>query len=190
MTWSLFSIGQMANKNPHRFDAMDWSIVESCNPCHIYNDSSILAPNGSFQLSYQSDSTGSDDDYVSGVSKLCYSCHDGTIASFGHNEESNSSQINMASHHPVSVNYEFTELSKIKLKDPYLTPSELGGTIEEDMLSNGKIECTSCHDPHFSNQKIICPICPPDIGQNEDLAYYSLLKSNRYSQLCTTCHKL
>ncbi|MBN4058944.1 cytochrome c3 family protein [bacterium AH-315-J04] len=39
-------------------------------------------------------------------------------------------------------------------------------------MPNGRVECTSCHDPH-----------------NQSGAPYMLVKSNARSALCLTCHK-
>ncbi len=194
-TWSMFSYSQLFNKNPHRFDVNNWSITESCNPCHMYLDNSGIASVDSFQMYYESDSAElSAKGYVSGISKMCYSCHDGTIASNSHNDGADptiSEENNkMTLYHPISVRYVYSDTGKTKLNDPYLTLSELGGSIAEDMLSNGNVECTSCHDAHFSNQNVACQICPPGGNKNDDLSYFSLLKSNRFSQLCLTCHKL
>jgi hypothetical protein len=87
-----------------------------------------------------------------GTSRLCLSCHDGAnpnyrwmagARTFGANDLVNS--------HPISFVYD-SELAQRDgfLKDPSL-PSTLGQTIAQDLLdTEGKLQCTSCHDVHAS----------------------------------------
>lgn len=184
--------GQDANKNPHLFKMDNWEYNERCNPCHVYNPDVKSAIDGGFLISYESDSlTTKDSTSLSGISKLCFTCHDGTVA--GYNHSANFDQIEIAggtvdNSHPVSVIYQSSNLRKTKLFDPEKTMSGLGGTIADDMLKNGRIECTSCHDVHFSMEKVACKSCPPP--WQKTTKYNSLLKSNEKSALCITCHKI
>ena len=118
-----------------------------------------------------------------GNSKLCLSCHDGTIA-LG-SVLSRSQQIQMAGavttlppgasnlgtdlsdDHPISFVYDSTLVTKNpKLKDP----AQLTGAVRLDGDRN--LQCTTCHDAH-NNQ------------------YGSfLVTSNSNSQLCNTCHTM
>jgi predicted CXXCH cytochrome family protein len=114
-----------------------------------------------------------------GPTKLCLSCHDGTIAMgavvnpsggitmTGGNTLPSTSLSNfgldLSGHHPVSFPYQAA------LPNPELQgspPAELtyGGTDE--------IHCITCHDPH------------------QDPYGKFLVKDNRYSSLCTTCHQI
>jgi len=58
-----------------------------------------------------------------------------------------------------------------ELHPPSSTIYGLGGTIVSDMLSGGKMECSSCHNVH-----------------NESDEDNLLIKSNATSALCLTCH--
>ncbi len=111
-------------------------------------------------------------------SKLCLSCHDGTVAidSFGGATGTtfitgaSNLGIDLSNEHPISFIYN-TALANADggLKDPASADSGLGGTIQEDLLVNNLLECNSCHNIHGSNTKL-------------------LVKSNAGSDLCLTCH--
>ena len=115
----------------------------------------------------------------SGPTKLCLSCHDGTIAmgavvnpsggiamagadrlpagsltNFG---------LDLSGHHPVSFPYRAS-----------LPNADLSPTPPPDLVYGGtdEIHCITCHDPHDdSNGKF-------------------LVRDNRYSALCVTCHQM
>jgi predicted CXXCH cytochrome family protein len=119
-------------------------------------------------------------------SKLCLSCHDGTVAleNFGGtttgtsyisaaNKVGGATGNNLSTEHPISFDYTdaLAVLDK-GLNTPSTTNSGLGGTISTDLLFAGKMECASCHDVH----------------NNYNVSH--LLKvSNTNSQLCLLCHK-
>jgi predicted CXXCH cytochrome family protein len=115
----------------------------------------------------------------SGPTKLCLSCHDGTIAigavlnpeggitMAGGNTLPPGSLSNfgvdLSGHHPVSFPYHAA-----------LPNVELLPTPPSDLVYGGadEVHCTTCHDPH------------------KDLYGEFLIKDNRYSALCTTCHQM
>ncbi len=123
-----------------------------------------------------------------GSSKLCLSCHDGTVAlaNFRNYTTGTTTMANfdggvanlgsdLTTSHPISFTYN-TALSLIdkKIWDPTTTPSGVhSGHIDDDMLESGKMQCTSCHDAH-----------------NGAGVTHLLIKSNAGSALCFTCHKL
>ncbi len=119
----------------------------------------------------------------SGVSKLCLSCHDGTVAldSYGGATDGKSFLTNdanlttdLSNDHPISFTYD-TDLANTdgELFDPDSTPAPgLDGTIAKRMLFGGQMECASCHDVHNARN-------------NEFL----LVINNTGSQLCLTCHE-
>jgi predicted CXXCH cytochrome family protein len=123
-----------------------------------------------------------------GSSKLCLSCHDGTVAlaNFRSYTTGTTTMANfnggaanlgtdLSTTHPVSFTYD-QALSNTdhKIWDPTTTPSGVhSGTIDGDMLEFGKVQCISCHDAHNG------------AGVN-----HLLIKSNVGSALCFTCHKL
>jgi predicted CXXCH cytochrome family protein len=74
--------------------------------------------------------------------------------------------------HPINIVYSSThaDVTRGKLHNPSTHASGMGGTVEQAMLFNGKIECSTCHNPHN-------PTHVP-----------FLRKSNAGSDLCLTCH--
>ncbi len=72
--------------------------------------------------------------------------------------------------HPVSIDY-IPGKAGLKSKSEMLLGQWKGATTVEDLLINGKVECTSCHDPHFNDSKGIF-----------------LRNENHNSQLCFSCH--
>ncbi len=131
---------------------------------------------------YESSSLFSSVGQPDGSSKLCLSCHDGTISP-GHvlsrskgfsmsnsesgkipgNRRSNLSR-NISDDHPVSFDSSSAVSSSPDLKHP-----EPGDPVSYD--ASGKVQCTSCHDPH------------------EEVFPKFLVKSISKSLLCKTCHQ-
>lgn len=107
-----------------------------------------------------------------GVSKLCLSCHDGTVAidSFGGLTgttmiaSTGSLGVNLKMSHPVSFVYDAT----LKTADGNLVDPT---TLPAGWLNGGKFECSSCHDVH-----------------NKASLPKMLNTSNAGSALCLTCH--
>ncbi len=184
---ALIATGGIENSS-HDFSD-DWSGGKICIVCHTPHDAANVpsAPLWNHELSvgpwtpYSSttmDATVGDPD---GVSKLCLSCHDGTVAldSFGDQspvpryiDEYYQVGPDLRYDHPVSFTYD-AALADLDgdLYDPITEESGLGGTIDEDMLLDNKLECSSCHDVH----------------NGSGLAKL-LVKSNANSALCLTCH--
>jgi predicted CXXCH cytochrome family protein len=116
-----------------------------------------------------------------GASRLCLSCHDGTVAldAFGGGAGTGGNVIgggaligtDLSDDHPISFTYDSAlATSDGGLADPATANSGLGGTIDADMLFAGNMECASCHDVHDST---IEPF---------------LRVSNAASAMCLTCH--
>ena len=192
--------------SPHDFRAgfsTGWvTTTEICVVCHAPHDnpmgdgSSGLLWNRSFATTqtyvvYSNvDTMTAVTGQPSGVSKLCLSCHDGTVAidQFG----AETSGVNfltssdaayvgtdLSNDHPISFDYPTTNAST---GDPELfvkttTVSGWGGaatvTIDTGMLIGGKVECASCHDVHNTNTAVSTNL---------------LVVSNDASGLCLTCH--
>lgn len=116
-----------------------------------------------------------------GASKLCLSCHDGTVALGMVASRSNPIQMrdgvttmpvgpsnlgtDLSDDHPVSFNYDQSlAAANGELKDP----ASLNGKVHLD--HNGQLQCTACHDPH-------------------DNQFGKFLVENNYaSALCLRCH--
>ncbi|MFH1883040.1 MAG: cytochrome c3 family protein [Planctomycetota bacterium] len=105
---------------------------------------------------------------IDGSARLCMSCHDGGGGpSLG---------TDLSDMHPVSFVYDSPlALADGGLEDPSVKLSGLTatGTIADDMLSNDKMQCASCHDIHSS-------------GTDKASGYLVML--NTGGALCKTCH--
>ena len=175
----------------HDFSRESWSRGEICLPCHTphFASGNNDAPLWNHEITkatytlYKSSSLDALIGQPSGVSKLCLSCHDGTVAldSFGGRTGSTiiDSDADLGTdlndHHPISFIYDDALATRDgELFAPSSTPAGIpgkSGTIQTDMLINNSLECSSCHDVHNANDF-------------EDL----LVKSNKGSALCLTCH--
>ncbi|WP_136810103.1 cytochrome c3 family protein [Desulfosediminicola flagellatus] len=117
-----------------------------------------------------------------GASKLCLSCHDGTIAMgavLSRADEieflggirflpaTRSSYIgsDLSDDHPVSFSYESSrDYGNLELVNVASLPPEI------QLDDSGQLQCTACHDPH------------------DDSLGNFLVMSNRFSYLCIGCH--
>ena len=86
-----------------------------------------------------------------GASKLCLGCHDGSYSSVK-NPRRIFGASSLSTSHPISFKYTSGMATlRPSLNDPALTASGMGGMIKDDLLdSQGKMQCTSCHDVHTS----------------------------------------
>ncbi len=112
-----------------------------------------------------------------GPSRLCLSCHDGTIAlgdvlrptaaiqMTGQISPASRSYFgtSLANHHPVSFSY-YDSIS-----NPEINPSPPDELL---FYNNGVIQCTTCHDPHDNTNKKFLRV------------------SNENSGLCILCHSM
>ena len=129
-----------------------------------------------------------------GVSKLCLSCHDGSIAinSYGHYQSnptvgagSGSTGIimpgsykiggsgDLSNHHPVGFNYANVSAVDDEIYDASSPLNGGTGLTINDVLWNGNVECVSCHSVH--NKK------------NEGFKFL-WVNDNNGSALCLSCH--
>ncbi len=173
----------------HDFSGQTWSQGEICKVCHTPHNGTMLpdAPLWNHQLTsstftlYTSSTLNATMGQPDGNSKLCLSCHDGTVALENFGGVTNGGTYvtgaalvgtNLSNDHPVSFTYNTAlHTADPGLYDPSVALSGLGGTIAQDMLFSNKMQCASCHDVHNS------------YGINN-----LLVKSNAASALCLTCH--
>lgn len=121
-----------------------------------------------------------------GATKLCLSCHDGTIAvgavrsmartiamanvgPSGEIPSGRSSNLgtDLTGTHPVSVKFQQrSAVMKSGLRWPPFDPQK-----EVGVDSDGYVQCTSCHDPH---------------GSRTDK--YPFWRKESFSQVCQVCH--
>jgi predicted CXXCH cytochrome family protein len=141
-----------------------WNQTLSAATYIPYSSSTMKAPSGQ----------------PTGDSKLCLSCHDGTVAlgAMRHRKDNPGQQgfsarmapgravlgTDLSDDHPVSFSYSASLAGGAQLKPAAL----LNDRVRLD--ANGEVQCTSCHDPH-SNQN----------GK-------FLAVDNHASALCLSCH--
>lgn len=133
-------------------------------------------------IPYQSSTLYATVGQPTGASKLCLSCHDGTIALGALISEPQEVPFaggirfmpggpaklgtDISDDHPVSFIYDSAlAISNGELIDPFMLP------LEVRLDNDGRLQCTSCHDPH------------------DDTNGKFLVMPNNYSALCTTCHQ-
>ncbi len=108
-----------------------------------------------------------------GSSLVCLGCHDGTIALGDVRSRTQSisnsrgiKRTDLSDGHPISFSYDSILVDS---NDELENPKELTQQVRLD--STGKIQCTSCHDPH------------------DDTNGKFLVMDNSSTGLCVTCHK-
>lgn len=159
-----------------------------CGPCHVPHNANGLtgaplwshatsAAAGTFTLYAGTNMDATDLGQPTGTSLMCLSCHDGSTALNNHlsagaadatvfvNGDQNFVGTNLQNDHPVSFTYDATLFGN----DPGL--NDPAGAAVAALLFSGKVECSSCHDPH------------------DDGGFTGMLRAdNTNSQLCLTCH--
>jgi predicted CXXCH cytochrome family protein len=117
-----------------------------------------------------------------GASKLCLSCHDGTVA-LGqiHSRQGQIQMKGLAQQMPIGPNNLGTDLSDdhpisfqynsaLVAANGQLQSPPMAGPVHLD--ASGQLQCTSCHDPH------------------NDANGKFLVMNNTGSALCLTCHNM
>jgi predicted CXXCH cytochrome family protein len=161
------------------------TMTEICVFCHTPHNSSPAAPlwnqtmSGATYIPYTSTTMVATAGVPSGSSKLCMSCHDGTVAI---GSTINRGQIVMQGltggklTGPSSLGTSLSDDHPISFVPVTGTPIVNPGPASPVKLDlNGQIQCRTCHDPH---QMDIDPI-----------AKKFLVASNSSSALCITCHR-
>lgn len=165
----------------HDFSGADWTDGDLCIACHVPHreEDPTEAPlwDPEADLSQRFTEYGRREGVDPGAGSLaCIVCHDGTVArdtSLGalkpHERYENKDHpslfavMHQNSNHPVGVAY--------PMWDRYFNPASL--VMSRGVpLPDGQVECTSCHDPHGT----------------DDFAHM-LVVSNQRSALCLNCHK-
>jgi hypothetical protein len=201
-------------KNTHHdFRGAAWSNGELCRPCHIPHGANTEVANSplwSHELTsasynvYENITLNATPGQPNGRSKLCLSCHDGTVAVENHSGNSSGEWFldnetwrrggigtNLKNDHPISFTYNSALANADgELHDPSTTSSGLGGTIAEDLLEGGSLECSSCHDVHVARKTDEgCSGCHFANGGSIYAKTLSLRVDNEESAFCLTCHK-
>jgi len=155
----------------HDFTGSAWSGGQICVACHAPHNTTVLAeaPLWNHALStatytlYTTSTMNATAGQPGGVSKLCLSCHDGTVAvnSFGGTTGTTvltgNSVLgtNLTNDHPIGITYDAALVTADGALNPITNSVTIGsgtktkaGTIQSNMLYAGKLECASCHDVH------------------------------------------
>jgi len=209
----------------HNFSKTGPGVIKSsiedrvCIFCHTPHNASAVAPLWNRNLSssvYTLYSSGGSPtlnatlSQPTGSSKLCLSCHDGTIAInqiySGTTKATDLNNVKITGNanigtvlvddHPISFNFNST----LAATDGQLVnPSSLPQFIK---LQNQRVECTTCHDPHTEtvmflrngDRLALCTSCHDKKDGNygflssvHNVTYISAPISSSYA--CQSCHK-
>lgn len=176
-----------------RGDIKSSSETRVCIFCHSSHNASADGPLWNHQTTapekfqtYNRSTMASRPEQPNGATKLCLSCHDGTIAvgavrglngpipmrnvgAAGEIPSGRSSHLgtDLTGTHPVSVKYQQTlALADQHLRWPPLDPENHVGTD-----GDGYVQCTACHDPHGSRSE-----------------RYPFWQKETFDQVCRVCH--
>lgn len=172
---------------PHDFSSRGWGSTQICIFCHTPHNAAtgLSAPlwnhavtTATYTLynSSVSSTFNATTSQPAGVSKLCLSCHDGTVAidSFGGRTGTTNMTgaanlgTNLANDHPVSFAYN----AALATADGggLVTPASASSVVPGIPLFSGNLECASCHNVHSNTNSPF------------------LRASNAASALCLRCH--
>jgi predicted CXXCH cytochrome family protein len=157
----------------HDFTRQAWSGGQVCITCHHSRNASAAvsaAPMWNHAVStthyavYSSASLKASVGQPGQVSRLCLSCHDGTIAIDSYGANAGTQYIRPVNHigtiladdHPIGFLYDGALVAANgSLHDPTSRVVTIGsgeqtqtGSVADLLLNNGQVECTSCHDVH------------------------------------------
>jgi hypothetical protein len=186
----------------HDFSGFNFSGGQICLPCHTpHNAQDDATPLWNHELSvatynlYSSPTMDATVNQPTGASKLCLSCHDGTVAVDSFGGESGSMFIDafsadanlttdLSNDHPISFVYDDAlATTDAGLWDPTTKVVTIGsgsftrtGTISEVMLADNVLQCQGCHSVHN------------DFVAGTQLSNALLKISIGGSELCLACH--
>ena len=178
----------------HDFSYAGWSNNEVCIVCHAAHNNlnlpgELLWNHTNSTADYTVYSSPTFDQVAasppSGSSKLCLSCHDGTVAVDSFGGDTGTELIgnfnpnvdfgtDLSNDHPISFAYVVGEGEELNPVTTTVTFGDGSGGTISNMLFGGQVECSSCHDVHSTKSGLA----------NK----YLLLIDNTDSTLCLTCH--
>ncbi len=132
-----------------------------------------------------------------GIAKLCLGCHDGTIGIDTFDKYAggavfmddinlgfiipgflDGSNLDLRGTHPISIAYDHVHAGGVLGLQPKTNLMGTSGTID-DVLDNGKVQCSSCHDVH--DQETVPGTHLLRVAQ-------TVATGGTASGLCLTCH--
>lgn len=161
-----------------------------CIFCHTPHHASDVTPLWSRDLStaiytpYQSTTLKASPGQPTGPSRLCLSCHDGTIAlgmltggkviaGLSLMPTRSNLETDLSDDHPISFDYGAATAINPNLRQVADLPPEI-------YLSQGRLECNSCHNPHRDMY--------PPADKPLETGKFLVMDNSKYSALCTACH--
>ena len=195
LTAPAFQQGQSVVDTPHNLSVSGPGVIRAvteeqvCIFCHTPHNASPIQPLWNRYLPvnaytvYSSNALDALPGQPTGSSKMCLSCHDGTIALgsvFSQDEViqmaggvttlppgASNLGTDLSDDHPISFAYDASLVGKDpNLVDPALLPEEL------KLDANDELQCTTCHDAHHNTFT------------------HFLVMSNDGSTLCRACHQI
>lgn len=190
-----FPQGQSVVDTPHNLSVSGPGVIRAvteeqvCIFCHTPHNASPIQPLWNRYLPvnayivYSSNALDAEPGQPTGASKMCLSCHDGTIAlgSVVSQDEiiemaggittlppgASNLGTDLSDDHPISFRYDLALVAKDpKLADPHQLPGELV------LDSNEELQCTTCHQPH------------------DNRFGHFLTMGNDNSAMCRACHQI
>jgi len=163
----------------HDFSTLAGANGNICLPCHTPHRANLAvtdAPLWNHALTtqtyvlYSSPTLNATVTQPGGNSKLCLSCHDGSVAigNFGATTTATNfisagakvgtgtaPSISLKSEHPIGITYDAALVTADGSMNAITATANIGsgtttrtGTIATNLLFGGKVECASCHDVH------------------------------------------
>jgi len=177
--------------SPSSTSAVKGGVANACLYCHApHGGMTAPTPLWNQQLSVQTyQMYGSSTYHQTGVqppvgspSKLCLSCHDGTVAigqtvAYGQVNVTGTMKAgsnfgaDLRSSHPFSLKTPLVDAPNLSLLLQQNPPQTADTAVR---MINGTVECTTCHQPHFQNI-------------DKQLPKF-LVRDSSNSQLCLSCH--
>lgn len=182
LTTSMFAV---ITGSAHDFSASGWNTSgEICITCHTPHNAVSTVTNAPIWnheettatfTTYGTTVAGTTAGTPNGLSLLCLSCHDGTVALDSFGGATGGTTIgavaanvgtDLSDDHPISIAYNVANALNATA-----TTTGNGDTIADWLDGGTNVECSSCHDVHNEYNNL------------------SLLRvSNAASALCLTCH--
>ncbi len=162
----------------HDFTRAEWSEGDGCGACHVPHQSQmpkaapLWDPDADLERTF---GTPPQDIAPGNGTLMCIRCHDGTIARDTIPTETRKTRFVYTQHPGLFSTGHGTSDHPVGIKFPNIDsgfhPANIVTADGAVTLPDDRVECISCHDPH-----------------NQSGVDKMLVKSNKGSALCLTCH--